>query len=66
VRRQELDAERAEVEARGVVLQAFVSLCRALGGGWSDADLDRAAADAAADTTTDTTTDTTISTETDQ
>jgi NodT family efflux transporter outer membrane factor (OMF) lipoprotein len=44
VRRQELDAERAEVEARGIVLQSFVSLCRSLGGGWSDEDLDRAAA----------------------
>ncbi|MFM1822815.1 MAG: hypothetical protein RI967_1081 [Planctomycetota bacterium] len=47
VQRSALSAEDAAVEARGAEVQAFVSLCRALGSGWQDADLDRAAAEAA-------------------
>jgi len=47
VQRQELDAASAAVDARGAHAQALVALCKALGGGWSEADLDRAAVDAA-------------------
>ena len=47
VQRAALSAEDAAVEARGAQAQAYVSLCRALGGGWDDGDLDRAAREAA-------------------
>jgi len=49
VERQELDAERAAADARGVRAQALVSLCKALGGGWSDSDVERAVAEGAKD-----------------
>ncbi|MEY3144217.1 MAG: hypothetical protein RLY21_2710 [Planctomycetota bacterium] len=49
VQRQELQAADAEVNARGAVAQALVGLCKALGGGWSEADLDRAAVKTAKD-----------------
>ena len=49
VQRQELDAASAEVDARGAAAQALVALCKALGGGWSEADVDRAAVETAED-----------------
>lgn len=47
VQRQELQAADAEVNARGAAAQALVALCKALGGGWGEADLDRAAVETA-------------------
>ena len=49
VQRQELDAADNEVTARGAAAQALVALCKALGGGWSETDLDRAAVETAKD-----------------
>jgi len=49
VERQELEAESAAADARGARAQALVSLCKALGGGWGDADVERAAAEGAKD-----------------
>ena len=47
MQRQELQAADAEVNARGAAAQALVALCKALGGGWGEADLDRAAVETA-------------------
>lgn len=49
VERQELEAESAAADARGARAQALVSLCKALGGGWSDSDVERASAEGAKD-----------------
>jgi multidrug efflux system outer membrane protein len=49
VQQQELKAADGEVAARGAAAQALVALCKALGGGWSEADLDRAAVGTAKD-----------------